>query len=88
MLGIRQFRIHGEREDFPAGFFGFGEIALGVAEVGEGLLQVDAERIVDFRRDTRGLEKGFEIVAAGETDRELIVDMFEFRGWLRWSRDE
>jgi len=59
LLGIEEFRIHGEREDFPAGLFGLGKIAGGVAEKDECFLQVNAERIVNFGGDSSGVEEGF-----------------------------
>jgi hypothetical protein len=59
LLGIEEFRIHGEREDFPAGFFGLGKIAGGVAKKDECFLQVNAEGIVNFGGDSSGVEEGF-----------------------------
>ena len=65
LLGVGEFGVDGEREDFPAGFFGLGKIARRVAEIGEGFLQVNTEGIVDFRRNAGRLEKCFQIIAAG-----------------------
>src|SRR4029077_16093912 len=50
-----------------------------VAEVREGLLQVQGNRIVDLRRNAAGAEMFAEVVAAGGANRELIVDMNEVR---------
>ena len=64
LLGVGEFRVDGEREDFPAGSFGLGKIAGGVAEIGECLLQVNAEGIVNFRGDPGRVEKCFQVVTA------------------------
>ena len=51
LLSVREFGIDRKREHFPAGFFGLGKIAWGMAEIGERFLQVNTEGIVDFRRN-------------------------------------
>src|SRR5579859_6786994 len=88
LLGVGEFGVDGKREHFPAGFFGLGKIAGGVAEMGECLLQVDAEGIEDFRRNASRVEKCFQIIAAGRANGELIVDVFELRGRARRGGDE
>src|SRR5260221_4246519 len=82
LLGIREFGVDREREDFPAGFFGFRKFAGLVAKIGERFLQMNAQRVVNLRRNASSLQEGFQVVAARRPDGELIVDVLEFRGWL------
>jgi len=79
LLGVGQLGEDREGEDFPAGLFGDGKVAGLVAEVGEGFLQVETERVIDFARDAGLCEQFPQFVAALSTNRELIVDVMEFR---------
>ena len=88
LMGVGEFRVDREGEDFPAGFFGFGKIAGGVAEISERFLQVNAERIVNFRGYAYVVEKCFQIITSSRANGELIVDVFELCGRARRGGDE
>src|SRR5215469_8385411 len=49
---------------------------------------MDRERIVDFRGDPGGVQKGFQIVPPSASDGELVIYMFESRRRLGWSRQK
>ena len=70
-----EFGVDGEGEDFLGGSFGDGEVAGLVAEVGEGLLLVEGEGVVDLGADAVGGEVGAEVVAARGADDVLVEDM-------------
>src|SRR6266850_2331295 len=46
-----QFRIYRQRQRFSRSAFGLGKISRPVTEVGEALLLVQSERIIDGRAD-------------------------------------
>jgi len=48
LVGVGQFGIDGKRESFLAGSFGDRKLSRAIAEVGKRLLEVKAERVVDF----------------------------------------
>ena len=75
LLVFAQFGENREREGFVGGAFGFGKIAFAVAEIAEAFLQVQRERVVNFRADSRGGEVRAESVASRGADDELIVDV-------------
>ena len=51
-----QLREHRERDHFPAGLLGMGEISLAIAELREALLQVQRHRVVDRVPDAARVE--------------------------------
>ena len=74
-LGVRQFRIHRQRQRGQGGPFAFGEFPLLVAQVGEAFLQMHRLRVVHLGRDLvllQMLTHPFAIVAA---DHVLIEDV-------------
>ena len=52
-----------------------GEVALAVAEIGEALLHVQRDRIVDFVADLLLFQIRLQLVAARHADDELVVDV-------------
>ena len=75
LLILAQLRENGERERLFCGAFGLGEIAFAIAEVAETFLEVQRQRIVNFRADFGGGEMGAQFIAARGADDELIVDV-------------
>ena len=49
LLHFGEFWIDGQGEHLPTGGFGCGKVALLVAEIGEGFLEVQRNRIVNLR---------------------------------------
>ena len=87
LMGVSEFGVDGEGQSLLAGLLGMGELAGAIAEISEGLLQVEAERVVDLRRNTGQAQRLFEFVATFGTDRELIVDVV-VRGRRRGRRGD
>jgi hypothetical protein len=79
LLRFGEFGIDGKGKYLAAGGFGYGKVAGLVAEIGEGFLEVQGNRIVDFRGNAAGAEVFAKVVAITGADRELIVDVSELR---------
>src|SRR5208283_629385 len=79
LLRFGEFRKDGERENLAAGSFRYREVALLVAEIGEGFLEVQGNRIVDFRRNAAGTEMFAKVVAIPGANRELVVNVGALR---------
>ena len=67
-----EFGKHGQGENFSSGAFGLGEVAFAMSEVNETVLQVQRDRIVNFRADLTGVEEFAEFVAAVSADYILM----------------
>ena len=80
LLFFGELRINRKREYFPAGVFRFGKISLGVFQVFECFLQVQRNRVIDFRGDSLGAKFFAKSVAVLYPDCKLIVDMGEVGG--------
>ncbi len=83
LLVFAEFGEDGQGEDFAGGAFCLGEVALGVAEGLEGLLQVERDRVVDLRADFAGGEEFAQGVAASGADHILVPDMMAAGNFLR-----
>src|SRR5437899_12916820 len=78
---VAQFRIDGQRQDFPGGCLRAGKLALAVAEIGKDGLEMKRQGIIDFRGYPTATQERPQRVAPGAADHELTVRMFATR-WL------
>ena len=75
LVSIGEFGVDGDREGSLAGFLGVRELARAIAQIRKGLLQVEAEGIVDFGRNAGEAERFPELVTVRGANGELIVDV-------------
>jgi hypothetical protein len=75
LLVVGEFGEDGDGEALVCGGFGVGEVAFFVTEVAEAFLQVERERVIDFRTDAVFREDSADFVPMGDADDELIVDV-------------
>src|SRR5262245_46707561 len=73
-LGARQFRKHGERDDFLRGAFGFRERSFLVSEVREAWLEMQRQRVVYRRTDLPCRQVLLELVPTLGADGVLVED--------------
>ncbi len=83
LLVFAEFGEDRQGEDFAGGALGLGEVALGVAEGLEGLLQVKRDGVVDLRADFAGGEEFAQGVAASGADDVLVPDVTAAGNFLR-----
>src|SRR5678816_74718 len=73
-LALGQLREDRQRYHLCRRTLGLGTAPRLVTEVREARLKVERERIVNRSADTPFLQKGLQIVAAGNAERVLIED--------------
>ena len=75
LLCFRQLRKHRQRKHFAGGAFGFGEISFAVSQISETGLQVERNRIIDFRADLQIGQELAQLVAALGANHVLVKHM-------------
>src|SRR5262245_27685940 len=70
LLVLRDARVDREREDLASGRFRYREVAFAMAQVAEGIQEMDRCRIVDARPDPPRVESPQDLVAVRDPDDE------------------
>src|SRR5262249_6709677 len=83
LLLLSQFRIDGKRQRIARGTFCLWEIAASVTQFGKAFLQMQRNRIIDFRFDTFFAQEPLKPMSIGEPTDKLIIDMSRRIGWCR-----
>ena len=84
LLGIfLQFRIDWERKGLPGSQLAVRKISFPVAKITKAFLKVDGNGIVDFYSDLSVAQGLNDLVALGDANNELVVDMASVRSFCR-----
>jgi hypothetical protein len=72
---LSQFRVDGQGQRLRGRRLAAREISHPVTPIGETLLQVQRDRVVDLAPDVALLEVGHQLITPGNADDELVVDV-------------